>query len=55
MSCSYIQSVVLATVQVNAHFVEAQMQPIVFASCESLDALLQHDYSQRACGQGRYS
>ena len=55
MSSLYIQTVVLATVQVGAHFVEAQLQPIVFASCESLDASLQHDYSQRACGQGRYS
>ena len=31
---------------------EAQLQPMVFASSESVDALLQHDYSQRACGQG---
>ena len=38
-----------------APFVEAQLQPMVVASSESLGALLQHDYSQRACGQGQYS
>ena len=45
----------LATVQGTyawCTFVEAQLQPMVFASSGSLDALLQHDYSQRACGEG---